>query len=258
MDIAWYLYPLIILAGIVAGFINTLAGNGSAITLSLLVFLGLSPTMANGTNRVGVIVQSIIGYQTFKRNGMVHKEGVWWLIVPAVLGAIIGALIAVDLDEATMNLALGILMIVLLGLVLVNPKKWLADQMVDPSKIKSPATIAAMFLVGMHGGFIQAGVGVLLLTTLVLGAGYSLSKANGVKLLIVIFFTTPALLLFLYHGQVNWFFAILLTVGQSIGAWIGATYASKYENANIWVRRLLIGVILIAIVKFLGLYKLIW
>jgi len=255
MELEWLVYPLVILAGLLAGFVNTLAGNGSAITLALLVFLGLSPTMANGTNRIGVAVQSLIACNTFRKRGMVPTQHIWWLIIPTVLGAILGASIAVDLDEEMMNLALGILMLVLLGVVLFNPKKWLVEQTLNPQKIKSLKTVSVFFLVGVHGGFIQAGVGILLLAALVLGASYSLSQANGVKLLIVLVFTVPALSLFVYMGQVNWFYGALLSIGQSVGAWLGANFATRYENANLWVRRLLIVVILLGIVKFFKLYE---
>ncbi len=250
----WLLYPAVIVAGIAAGIINTLAGNGSAITLSVLVFLGLPANMANGTNRLAILFQSYVGYRTFKNNDLLISEGKWWMIIPAVIGAIIGAYVAVDLDEQMLNLAMGVLMVFLLILVLVNPKKWLADQKPDMSKVKSWKTILIFFLVGFHGGFIQAGVGVLLLAALVLGAGYSLKYANGIKLLIVLFFTAPAFLLFLYKGQVVWFWAILLTIGQIIGAWIAANFASHYPNANVWVRRVLIVVIIVAIGKFFGAY----
>ncbi len=255
MELEWMLYPLVIMAGLLAGFVNTLAGNGSAITLPLLVFLGLSPNVANGTNRVGVAIQSIIAYRSFQQRGMVPMQNIWWLILPTLTGAMLGASIAVDLDEDTMNLALGILMIVLLGVVLLNPKKWLAEQVANPEKVKRLSTIVIFFLVGVHGGFIQAGVGILLLAALVLGASYGLNHANGVKLLLVLIFTVPALSLFVYMGQVNWFYGGLLSIGQSVGGWLGAHFATRYKNANLWIRRLLIVVILLGIVKFFKLYE---
>lgn len=254
METEWYIYPLVIIAGILAGIINTLAGNGSAITLSTLVFLGLPANIANGTNRLGVLFQSFIGYYTFKKNKLVISEGAAWMIIPAVIGAVIGATLAIDLDARSMNLAMGTLMIVLLVLVLLKPKQWLSFQKPDITRIKSIKTILIFFLVGLHGGFIQAGVGILLLSAMVLGAGFSLHYANGIKLLIVLAFTLPAFMLFVYNGQVNWFWAILLTIGQSLGGYLAANFASQYPQANIWVRRVLIVVILVAIVKFFHLY----
>lgn len=252
----WWLYPLAIFGGLLAGVINTLAGSGSAVTLPLLVFLGLDANMANGTNRVGIIFQSLIAVRKFKTSGNLQTKGIAWLVVPAVIGAVIGALAATELNEESMNFALGVLMVFLLFLVLANPKKWLAEAMPDPSKLKSPRNVFLMFLVGIHGGFVQAGVGIMLLAVLVLGAGYSLVRANGVKLVIVFCFAVPALLLFAWNGQVNWFWGCLVAIGQSIGGWVGATFAVGYPQANVWIRRLLIVVILMAMVKFFGLYRL--
>ncbi|MFK7908809.1 MAG: sulfite exporter TauE/SafE family protein [Chitinophagales bacterium] len=254
MDISWWVYPLVILAGALAGFINTLAGNGSAVVLSILVMMGLPPSIANGTNRVGVIFQSTIAAFTFQKKGMIPKEGIAWMIIPSVIGALIGSNIAVNLSEETMSLAMGFLMIFLLCLVLLKPKKWLAESVADMTKVKSPLNVFIFFLIGVHGGFLQAGVGVMLLAALVLGAGYSLRYANGVKILIVLVFSIPALLIFIGNGQVNWTYGLLLAIGQSFGGWLGATFATGYPNANIWVRRILIAVIVFAIGKFFGVY----
>lgn len=237
-------------AGALAGFINTLAGSGSAITLPLLTFLGLPATVANGTNRIGAIVQTLTAARGFHKSGNMPTQNVAWLAVPALLGAIIGALIAVELDEWTMNLFLGCLMIVLLFIVLLNPKKWLINQLPDSKRVKRWSNVLLFFLIGIHGGFVQAGVGVLLLTALVMSAGYGVIHGNGVKLLIVLAFTIPIFPLFVYYGQVHWFVGGLMAVGQSIGALVATRFAVRYENANIWVRRLLIVVIIMGMFQF--------
>ncbi len=255
MDISWWLYPLAIFGGALAGFINTLAGSGSAVTIPLLVMMGLSPNVANGTNRVGVIVQSIVATYTFEKKGMIPKEGVGWMILPSVLGAILGSMIAVNLSEAAMNLALGSLMVFLLMLVLLNPKKWLADSVADMAKVKSPRNMLIFFLIGVHGGLLQAGVGVMLLAALVLGAGYSLRNANGVKMLIVLTFSFPAFMIYVWSGDVNWSYGLLVALGQSVGGWLGVIFAADFPNANVWVRRILIVVIVFAIGKFFGFYE---
>lgn len=254
-EVAWYMYPVILLAGLASGFINTLAGNGSAIVLPLLVTLGLPPTMANGTNRVGVIVQSLVGFLSFKKAGLVQMQGIWWLVSPAIVGAMIGAQIAVELNERSMNLSLGLLMIFLLVLVLIKPKQWLKDtSSFDIQRVKSPSTLVSMFLIGLHGGFLQAGVGVMLLAAMVLSAGFTVKRANGIKLLIVVGFTVPALLTFLYNGQIYWPFAILLTISQSLGALLAARFAIDSPKINIWVRRLLIVVILLGMMRFFSAF----
>ncbi|MEM7537545.1 MAG: sulfite exporter TauE/SafE family protein [Chloroflexota bacterium] len=270
----WYVYPLAIIAGMIAGIINTLAGSGSLVTLPMLVFLGLPPTVANGTNRVGVIVQNIVGITTFwlsdraknqagnapdnAPDNALNLSGGLWLTVPAVLGSLVGAQIAVDLNEQAMNYAIGTVMVIMLVVILVNPKRWLrTESEVEPGR-PSLLTLGLFFIIGMYGGFIQAGVGVFLLAALVMGAGYSMTHANAIKLLIVLAFSFSAIAIFLYNGQVDWYLGGLMAIGQSIGAWAAARFATQNPNANIWVRRLLITVILVSIAKFFGLLDLIF
>ncbi|OWY22144.1 sulfite exporter TauE/SafE family protein [Sphingobacteriales bacterium UPWRP_1] len=250
-SIPWYVYLLGALAGLAAGVINTLAGNGSAITLPMLALLGLPAGMANGTNRVGVAAQSLTGYLTFRKKG-VHTGGaeLWWLITPAVAGSIAGAQLAVELNEKYLNLCLASLMVVLLYLVIKDPERWLAAETPHPKRLRSTKTVMLMFAVGLYGGFIQAGVGILILAALVLGAGYSLNQANSIKSLLVFAFTLPALFIFIINGQVNWFLGLLLTAGQAVGAWLAATFAVNMPTANQWIRVLLIAVIIVAIVHF--------
>ena len=108
------------------------------------------------------------------------------------------------------------------------------------------------FVVGIYGGFIQAGVGVLLLSALVLGVGYSLNHANMIKLVIVLLMALIALPVFMLNDQVHWGLGFLMAIGQAIGAWAAANYATRVPNANVWVRRLLIVIVLISIVRFIG------
>ncbi len=255
MQITPLQYLLAILAGFLAGIINTLAGSGSAVTLPLLVFLGLPANVANGTNRVGVIVQNIVGIATFARSGKMDLRGGLWLVLPAFLGAAVGAQIAVDLDEQAMNRAIGAVMVVMLLLVLLNPKRWLREQSEFQEGRPGLLTLAIFFAIGMYGGFIQVGVGIFLLTALVMGAGYTLTHANALKLLIVLVFSFSAIAIFIANGQVNWPLGLLVAVGQSLGAWAAARFAVSYRDANLWVRRLLILVILYSIFRFLGLQE---
>lgn len=248
---AWYELAFALLGGILAGVINTLAGSGSLVTLPILVVLGLPATVANGTNRVGILIQCAVGVETLRREGQLRWEGTGWLIVPALLGSIVGALIAVDLSEETMNLVIGVLMAVMLVLTLVDPRQWLR-QVSEPYEGRPPWWLLALFFgVGVYGGFLQAGVGVMLLVSLVMGARYAVGEANAVKLLIALCFTIPALALFAYHDLVRWGFGLLMGLGQATGAWLAARFLARDERASVWVRRLLILVILIGVGRFL-------
>ena len=112
--------------------------------------------------------------------------------------------------------------------------------------------LALFFVIGIYGGFIQAGVGIFLLAGLVMGVGYNLTQANAVKLVIVLALSLAAIVVFIVNDQVNWWLGALMAVGQSIGAWLAARFAVGNPNANVWVRRLLIAVIVLSIIKLFG------
>jgi uncharacterized membrane protein YfcA len=258
MSFPWYIYLLAIGAGILAGVINTLAGSGSLVTLPMLIFLGLPANVANGTNRVGVIFQNIVGITTFSRHGSLDVKGGIWYIVPAVLGAFVGARIAVDLNEQVMNYVIGVVMVMMLFIILANPKRWLREASEVQDGRPSLLMLAIFFVIGMYGGFIQAGVGIFLLAGLVMGAGYNLAEANALKLVIVLALSISAILVFIANDQVVWGLGLLMAVGQSIGAWLAARFAATNPNANIWVRRLLIAIIVFSILKLFGIWDWMW
>ncbi len=248
----WFVYLLAIGAGAVAGVINTLAGSGSLVTLPMLVFLGLPADVANGTNRVGVLLQNAVGIFVFRRSGHFTVTGSVWLIAPTVAGAIVGAWVATIIDKSAMELAIGIVMVLMLGVLVLNPKRWLRAHSEITFGSPGSGTLLMFFVIGVYGGFIQAGVGVLLLSALVLQTGHALNHANMIKLVIVLLMTVIVLPVFIFNHQVDWGLGALMAIGQAIGAWFAASYATRVPNANLWVRRLLILIVAVAIVRFLG------
>ena len=244
----WFLYPAVVAAGFLCGFINTLAGSGSLITLPLLIFLGLPANVANGTNRVAILLQNIVGVSSFKRQGVLDLRGGIMLAIPAVIGAVLGAQIAVNLDQETMRRVIGALMVIMLVVVLIRPRRWLEGRTGDQQNRWLQVVI--FFAIGVYGGFIQAGVGIFLLAGLVLGAGYDLVRGNAVKVLIILAFTIFALIVFVANGQVRWSVGLILAVGNMLGAWVAARMAVK-RGAK-FVRWLLIGVLVISAIVLLG------
>ncbi len=243
-------YALLIAAGFIAGFINTLAGSGSAVTLPALIFLGLPASVANGTNRVAVLLQSVTALASFRRDRVLDTRGALWLTMPAVLGSLIGAQISLGLHEELMRRVVGAVMLVMLVLILLRPERWLQgtlQQMVGRPALKH---LLLFFAIGMYGGFIQVGVGVFLLVALVLGLGYDLVRANAVKVAVVLGFTVVALGVFAANARVAWREGIVLALGSTVGAWVGARFA--VERGVVWVRRLLIAIVLFSAAQLLG------
>lgn len=249
-----FTYLIILLISIIVGFINTLAGSGSLIMLPLLMSLGLPSNVANGTNRVAVLFQSAVGVSVFMKNKTVVLGNAWWSIVPCVLGALVGAVFATQIAPASLKKIIGVLLILMLLVILIQPKRWLRNGNSDGSNSRKIGSILIMFFIGIYGGFIQAGIGIFLLIGLVLGVKYNIGHANAIKLIIVLAYACPVLLIFAWKGQVDWFLGFFTAIGQSVGAFIGARFATRHKNADVWIYRLLIIVVLGAVVHFYKLW----
>ena len=218
---------VIILAGVVVGFINTLSGGGSVISLSLLIILGLPATIANGTNRISIFFQTLSSVGSFTRQKMFTNLRPVWLAIPATIGAIMGAYLAVDVNETVIKIAMGIAMVIMVFFLFYKPDKWLKENKTLMAKPLVWWQFAIFFVVGFYGGFIQVGVGYFMLMALMLGVGYDLVKANAVKNLIVFFYAIFALLVFIIDGKVNYLYGIILSVGSMIGALLASYLAVK-------------------------------
>ncbi len=247
----WYLIIAVIGVGFVAGFINTLAGSGSLLTLPLLMFLGLPANVANGTNRIAILLQNIVGITSFKQQKVLSfKEGLR-IGLPAVIGSLIGARIAINLNEEIMTRVIGGLLVVMLILIILKPDQWILSREGNPP-LSRFLNIIIFFLIGIYGGFIQAGVGFFLLAGLVLGTGYELVKANAIKVFIVFLYTPFALTVFILNHQVDYKLGLILAIGNMLGAFIGTRVAVKWGARM--VRYILLVTLAFASVKLLGFF----
>ena len=244
----WYAYPLLIGAGFIAGYVNTLAGSGSLVTLPALMFLGLPAGLANGTNRVAILLQNVVAVSSFHGHRVLEFRRGVVLAVPAILGAIIGARIAVGLDEELLRRTIGALMLVMAVVIFLKPKRWIEGHSEAELKIPAWLSMVLFFLVGVYGGFIQAGVGIFLLACLVLASGFDLVRANAIKVLIVLCFTVFTLAVFMRHGQVDWTVGLVLGIGNMMGARV-ATRAAV-ERGSEFLRWFLVAVVLVSGIAF--------
>jgi len=222
----WYTYILVIAVGIVAGIINTMAAGGSMLTLPVLMALGMPPNMANGTNRIAIFLQNVVGVSSFHKEKVMDFPSGFKVGIPAAIGAIAGAFIAVNLNDEVMKLAIAGVMVVVFFLILLKPNRWINSHESHPP-IPYWLQVIIFFFVGIYGGFIQAGVGFFLLTSLVLAGGYELVKSNALKLFVILLYTPVALVIFFLHGDVNLWIGLVLAVGNMTGAWIGTKIAMR-------------------------------
>jgi uncharacterized membrane protein YfcA len=244
----WYHYLMVVAVGIAAGIINTLAAGGSLLTLPVLMALGLPPNMANGTNRIAIFLQNVVGVRQFHKEKIMDFPSGFRVGIPAAAGAIAGAFIAVNLNDEVMKLAIAGVMILVFFLILLKPNRWINSHEEHPP-IPYWVQVIVFFMVGIYGGFIQAGVGFFLLTSLVLGSGFELVKANSLKLFVILLYTPLALLIFFLHGDVNLWVGLVLAVGNMTGAWIGTKIAVKW--GAVFIRYFVLVAILIASTKLI-------
>lgn len=218
--------------GLIAGVINTLAGNGSAITLSILTeVLGVPGTVANGTNRIGIALQTLASSATFQRAGIIHWRAHKRPVILISAGALVGVLTALWVSNEQFMFVFRYLIILMFFLLLVRPSRWLQPKASGkpwPRYIIWPALVA----LGFYGGFIQMGMGLFFLAIAVLGAKYTLLEANAIKVLVVGIYTVPAIFLFYSQGKIEWIFGLTIGIGQLAGGLITARYAVKYPGIN--------------------------
>lgn len=237
--------------GICAGFINTVAFGGSLLALPVLIFLGLESAVANGTNRVAIFCQNFSAIMGFRRKGVFDFSYSIFLAIPAVIGAVIGALIAVDIKDTVFNLILAIVMVTMLVLTLLNPTKRLKDKIEIGQTRSKIITMVVFFFIGIYGGFIQAGVGLLIITGLRLLTGMDLVRTNAIKVFVIFFYTVVALGVFILEGKVNWYLGPTLAVGNACGAWLGSHWA--VEKGEKWIRVVLIVAVLAFAIRLVWL-----
>jgi len=218
----WLRLVVVLLAGLVGGFVNVMAGGGSFLTLVALEFAGLPAAMANGTNRLGVVTQNVTGLLGFRSKGLANAKTSLQLAVPAFLGSIVGAYIVVDLPEVLFHRILAVAMIVVLFTVVFDVKKWLKIKSFEMTPKRRMLSYGVFFLIGIYGGAIQAGVGFFVIAALVMVAGQNLVITNSYKVLIIALLTVVALVIFILKGQVDWLLGLVLAVGNGVGGWISS------------------------------------
>lgn len=235
------------LAGLVSGVVNTLAGAGSLITLPALIWAGLSPQMANGTSRVAVLLGSVAATTGYARAGLIDRQQDPWVWVSACLGAVVGSWVSVDIDERTFGIVLTVAMWGALAVVLFKPKTGLEEK---GTPAPEWARAIGFFLIGFYGGFLQAGVGYLLLAGFVGLSGHGLLAANARKVWLVLLYSGPALAVFALHGMVAWLPGLALAAGAAAGGWLGVRVNLAWGAAA--VRWLLVGSVFASTGRILG------
>ena len=235
--------------GIAAGVINVMAGGGSSLTLPALIFLGLDSATANGTNRVGILIQSVFATLSFRKEKISGLNLSLRLAALTIPGAILGALIAVRISDKWFEIILGIIMIgVIISILIPQFKNGITTEEGKKTWLIYPI----MFAIGFYGGFVQVGVGFLIMAAL-----YHLLKINLVfvnmhKVFITLIFTIPALIIFIWTDNVDWLLGLVLAAGNGLGGWWAARISVK--GGEKVIRYVMIVAIFIISLKLFGLF----
>lgn len=213
-------------AGLASGICNVLAGGGSLITIPLLIFMGLESAAANGSNRVAILIQNVFAVAGFKRKGLTDARFCMLLVLPALPGAILGAVVASEIDDILFRRILSAVMIIVLILILTKKSPMNTGEGVTPMTRNKKIMLMFLFCgIGFYTGFIQAGVGFLIIAALHSFAGLDLVRTNSYKVFVIGVLTMISLMVFIGFGLVSWRIALTLAAGSALGGWLGSHVA---------------------------------
>ncbi len=235
---------LLIFAGFLVGVVNTFAGSGTAISYSLFMLMGLPASSANGTIRIGVIMQTLAASLNFKRQNTLPLKGIWLITISTIAGTILGAIIAISINELVLEKIVGFVMLLMLFLLFYKPEVWIKGKSPNTNRKSTIVETGIFFIIGIYGGFIHIGVGIFLLSALVLISGYDLVKANALKVLIVFFYSPFVLVIFIISGQLNYGMGLIAAIGNLIGGIVASQYAV------IWGAKFIRWILIIVLILF--------
>ncbi len=247
MSVAPEFVPLLVLAGGLAGFVNTVAGGGSFFSFPLLVLLGFPAHVANGTIRVTIVMQNLVSVPTYARHGFFFPRYAALCSLVTVPAAFAGSLTAVRLDPDPFRRVSAVLVLLVLATLFLKPDEWVRRRPAD--RLRWKAALPLMAAVGFYGGFFQLGAGMPFLAVAVLAGGWDLVSANSLKVTVILLFTAVALLVFAAHDHVDWPAGVALGVGNMVGAWLGARSAVKKGPG--WIRWVLVVMAVLAAARLL-------
>ena len=244
---AWWEALLLVIGGLFAGAINTVAGGGSMLTVPLLVLAGVPGNAANGSNRVGILTSNVAAVATFRRLGVDGLRHASRVVVPVVLGGFIGSFaVGRVLDDAAFERVFGLLMIPLVILSVRRPSNASGDRAWSTTKV-----VIVFLLIGIYGGAFQAGVGLVLLAALT-RSGFDLVMSNSIKVIVNTAVTVVALPVFILSGDIAWAPALVLAAGFVVGGWLGAQ--ASFRGGEVLIRRVMVVAALGLAGRLIGIY----
>ncbi len=232
MDIGFIV--LLLVTGLLAGVINTLAGGGSNLTLPALMVMGMPADIANATNRVSVFLQTLVAVKGFRSHDRLPTQDLFPILVPTLCGGAVGAVVASFAPSSLLKPLLLSAMLLMTAIMLVRPNVVSPPEGTEPRSVKESRTAWFwLFIAGVYGGFVQAGVGFVLITVLAGTLRYDLVRTNALKMVCTLAFTVLALGLFITRDQVLWLPGLVLAGGSMVGAHLAVKFAITAKAATL-------------------------
>ncbi|MGB8332726.1 MAG: sulfite exporter TauE/SafE family protein [Polyangiales bacterium] len=232
-ELSYQSLAILAAAGMLATVVNVVAGGGGMIVLPALMALGLPADVANGTYRLGVVTQSLAGTTAMARAGKLHTQSIVPILIPTLLGATVGALLATRVPSQVLKPIMLATMILMAALIAFRKQTLIPVEGPIQTLREAPRACLGLFFAGVYGGFIQAGVGFLLLGVLVGTLRHDLISGNALKLVITLAFGTVSLGIFVWAGLVSWTPAIVLAVASIVGAQLGVRVMLKVPTTGL-------------------------
>ncbi len=245
MELELWQMALLVAVGIASGFLNVVAGGGGLLTVPTMVFMGMPGPVANGTNRIGVLAQSIASVIAFARSDFRDFKLSLTLSLCAVPGAVIGAFLGVNLEGVWFNRSLALIMLGVMLIMHFDRKGGASKVGHQPTQRQLLHGHLLMIGVGFWGGFIQLGVGFIIMPVLNRVMGLDLVRTNMHKVFIVAIYTVVALLVFASQLELFWIVGLILALGNAIGGYLGAHFSINKGERMI---RLVLNLVLVVFV----------
>ncbi len=242
---------LLIASGIVVGIINTLAGGGSIITMTMLSALGLDIHVANGTNRIVVLLQNLTATLTFLKKGLLNLRHGALLSIPVIIGNIAGSMVATTIDEKIFKICFGVVLVLILLYIIFDNHRTITDG--HKLKIK-PHHYLLFLAIGFYGGYIYIGIGYMILAITLWSMKMDIVTANAIKGFVIFVATPFSLLIFILNGQVEYSFGIIHGIGNIIGSFFASHYAIGWGKG--FIKSFTAIIVLICFADLLGLISL--
>jgi uncharacterized membrane protein YfcA len=240
---------ILLLAGLLAGAINTIAGGGTLISFPTLVWLGRDPISANVTNTLAMWPASLAGAFGFRRELATVRRWLLLLIIPSLAGGVLGSWLLLRTPTAVFErlvpiLILGATLLLAGQEVITRRLGTLSRAHEHPTPAWVTFVFAFQFLVGVYGGYFGAGIGILMLAALGLIGLTDMHQMNGLKNLLAICINGVAAIYFVIAKAVAWNDVFVLAAGTIVGGYLGARIARRLGRKFVRVAVVTIGLVM--------------